>query len=168
MVCPEFPNDLSLGRRLWTKPATMAMFREEYNPDWGKPTHEVVCMTHKRGIRLYCPMHGDIRIHYSQVIEALRYEDRTTVVAYTEEGKNPIGRAIAGGLVLGPLGAIVGAISGIGTEKVKENDFIVMYLWDAETKKPRSVLVSGRFKEKSFKKFIDPANCELARYRERG
>lgn len=60
--------------------------------------------------------------------------ERIQEVAHTREtelmrkGKNMIGRAAAGGLLFGPVGAIVGGVTGIGDKKVKGNFVVVQYL----------------------------------------
>jgi hypothetical protein len=41
-----------------------------------------------------------------------------------EKQKSVIKRAVAGGIILGPLGALVGSASGIGTKKVQENIYM--------------------------------------------
>lgn len=44
-----------------------------------------------------------------------------------EANKSTVGRAMVGGIVLGPLGAIIGGISGVGTKKnTKLRDFLVI------------------------------------------
>ncbi|EPY2307080.1 hypothetical protein ACXATD_002751 [Clostridium sporogenes] len=44
-----------------------------------------------------------------------------------ETNKNSVGRAMAGGILLGPLGAIVGGISGVGSKKnYKLRTFLVI------------------------------------------
>lgn len=44
-----------------------------------------------------------------------------------EKSKSTIGRAAVGGLLLGPLGAVVGGISGVGNkQKVSERKFLVI------------------------------------------
>lgn len=48
----------------------------------------------------------------------------------TEANKSVVGRAVVGGLLLGPLGAIIGGMSGVGTKKKKEpekNFLIITY-----------------------------------------
>jgi hypothetical protein len=167
LTCPELPADLSVGRRLILRPSATALYREEQNPVWGRSTQEVVCMIHKRGIRIYFPSGTDVRIHHSQIIDFLRYEERISPAACTEQGKNPIGRAILGGLAFGPAGAIVGAVSGIGTETVMQSDHIVIYCWDASTKKARALLLCGNLKKRSFEDFVNSANKDLRQLRER-
>jgi hypothetical protein len=50
-------------------------------------------------------------------IEMIELEDKGQ--DYTQKDKSVIGRAIIGGLLLGPLGAVVGGMSGIGAKEVK-------------------------------------------------
>ena len=43
-----------------------------------------------------------------------------------EKSKNTVGRAVAGGVVLGPLGAIIGGMSGIGNKKKNETHYFMV------------------------------------------
>ena len=43
--------------------------------------------------------------------------------ASTEQDKSVIGRAVVGGVLLGPVGAIVGGMSGIGTKNKSKREF---------------------------------------------
>jgi len=51
-----------------------------------------------------------------------------------EKNKSPLARGIAGGLVLGPLGAISGAASGVGTKKEKGGFVVINYKSEGEIK----------------------------------
>lgn len=50
-----------------------------------------------------------------------------------EKRKSSIGRAIVGGVVLGPLGAIIGSVSGVGTKDAKRKTFTIIYLASDDT-----------------------------------
>ena len=166
--CPEFPSDLSIGRRLMSKPAAMAKFYEEYNPLWKRINESVVFITHKNGVKVYFPgSQKDIMIHFSQIIDWIRTEDRASLIKYKEQSSGVVGGALAGGLLFGPLGAVVGAIAGTGTEQFKENDFIVLYCWDPTTRGPRTLLLCERYAERKFKKVVLWANLQLKEYRAR-
>ncbi|MBD3107907.1 hypothetical protein IEO70_05970 [Bacillus sp. AGMB 02131] len=72
----------------------------------------------------------------------LAYDQITDIEAFTEEqikekDKSVVGRAVVGGLLIGPLGAIVGGISGIGSKKKKKSKLFVVINYiskDGETK----------------------------------
>ena len=165
--CPTFPEDLSIGRRLLSKAGAMAKFYEEYNPGWKRMNQGVVFILHKNGIRVCFPDgQKDIRVHYSQVIDVVRYEDRGSLIKYRQQRVGVAGGAIAGGLLLGPLGAIVGAIAGTGNQEIKENDFLVLHFWDVETRHPRTLLLCDRFGKGKFKTMAERANEQIMRYRE--
>lgn len=67
----------------------------------------------------------EVTLKYSQITDVF-YGLRTEI---TEKTKSPIGRAIAGGVLFGGVGAIVGAVSGTGKKEKKESKFffIVSY-----------------------------------------
>lgn len=67
-----------------------------------------------------------ITLDYKQINDVY-YGFETEIV---EKDKSVIGRAAAGGLVFGPIGAIVGAVSGIGSKKQekKKTLFIISYI----------------------------------------
>lgn len=64
-----------------------------------------------------------IHLKYDQIINAGVLRESEII----EKSKNVLGRAAVGGLVLGPFGAIVGSVSGIGSkEKKKINTFFII------------------------------------------
>lgn len=71
------------------------------------------------------PKTQPITLRYSQITDVY-YGFETEIV---EKSKSVIGRAAAGGLVFGPVGAVVGAISGTGKKEKEELHrlFIVSY-----------------------------------------
>lgn len=60
-------------------------------------------------------------LSYSQVTAAAKVGEREIV----EADKSVIGRAMVGGVVLGPLGAVVGGMSGVGKSRKR---FIKIFL----------------------------------------
>lgn len=61
-----------------------------------------------------------ISLKYSQITDVY-YGVQTEIV---KKDKSPIGRAVAGGLLFGGVGAVVGAVSGTGTKEKKVNKFL--------------------------------------------
>lgn len=55
--------------------------------------------------------------------EDIKYWSVENQEVIIKQSKSVIGRAIVGGLVLGPVGAIVGGMSGIGTKDVKVSKY---------------------------------------------
>jgi len=62
-----------------------------------------------------------VSLNYSQVTDVAFFSEKEI----TEKDKSVIGRAVAGGLLLGPLGGIIGGMSGTGK---KQKTKIVGYL----------------------------------------
>lgn len=61
----------------------------------------------------------------------LKYEQITAANVVTkkevlETSKNSLGRAAVGGVLLGPLGAIVGGISGVGNKKSEQLNYYIV------------------------------------------
>ena len=61
----------------------------------------------------------EIKLNYDQITDVF-YGLETEVI---EKNKSVIGRAVAGGLLFGGIGAVVGGISGTGTKAKKERHF---------------------------------------------
>ena len=57
---------------------------------------------------------------YSIAYEAIEGIDVHTEEEFIEKQKSVIGRAVVGGVLFGPLGTVVGGMSGIGTKQKKE------------------------------------------------
>lgn len=53
-----------------------------------------------------------------------------------------VGRAVVGGLIMGPLGAIVGGISGTSMkDSLVVTQYVVINFWDISTKTAQSILI---------------------------
>ena len=74
-----------------------------------------------------------ITLKYAQITDVF-YGLQTEIV---EKSKSPIGRAVAGGLLFGGVGAVVGAVSGTGKKekKVSKFYFIISYTSSAGEEK---------------------------------
>lgn len=68
-------------------------------------------------------------LNYSQITDVF-YGLQTEVV---EKSKSVIGRAVAGGLLFGGIGAVVGGISGTGTKGKKERHFYFIISYTSST-----------------------------------
>lgn len=70
-----------------------------------------------------------ITLEYSQIKRFGKVAETEII----ESDKSVIGRAVVGGILLGPLGAVVGAIDGTGTKTKKKtrNFFVINYISSA-------------------------------------
>lgn len=76
--------------------------------------------------------HKDIK--YQINLKNLTAIELVSEVDQLQKNKSALARGIAGGLVLGPLGAIAGAASGVGTKKEKGSFVVMNYKSDDEVK----------------------------------
>lgn len=139
--CPEsFPNDLSIGQQIvnWQSDAAFnGIYNIEENTINSIPSGKVKVTLHTHGVRIYAGI-KTFEIHNSQLISIVE----TTSSQIMKVKKSVIGRAVVGNLVMGPIGAIVGAISGIGTkDKTKVTQYVVINFWDVNTRTPQSILI---------------------------
>lgn len=63
-----------------------------------------------------------VHLKYDQIIAANVISEKEII----EKSKNTVGRAIAGGVILGPLGAIIGGMSGIGNKKINNTRYFLV------------------------------------------
>lgn len=103
--------------------------------------------------------HKDVKyeIGFSK-LTAVEFVDK---VEQLEKNKSSLARGAAGALVLGPLGAIAGAASGIGTKKEKGSFVVVNYKSDEETKAIILQITNGVFKASKFAKEMRNKIIEL-------
>lgn len=71
----------------------------------------------------------EIKLNYDQVTDVF-YGLETEII---EKNKSVIGRAVAGGLLFGGVGAVVGGISGTGTKTKKERHFYFIISYTSST-----------------------------------
>lgn len=71
----------------------------------------------------------EIKLNYDQITDVF-YGLETEVI---EKNKSVIGRAVAGGLLFGGVGAVVGGISGTGTKTKKECHFYFIISYNSST-----------------------------------
>lgn len=71
----------------------------------------------------------EINLNYSQITDIF-YGLETEI---TQVNKSVIGRAVAGGLLFGGVGAVVGGISGTGTKVKKERHFYFIISYTSNT-----------------------------------
>lgn len=141
---PEMPKNPSIGKQIvnWGGDAYFkGEFRQAENVVKGIKDGKVNIVMHQEGVAIISPMFETlIELHFKQIINF----KQTTAEELTTTNKSVVGRAIVGGLLLGPLGAVVGGMSGMNKNKLANTHFLVVNYWDLETKKPQSLLIRGK------------------------
>lgn len=142
MTYPELPSDLSIGKQIvnWAFDAAFEGFYDGRENVISKiPSGKVNVILFTHGIQIISGLQF-YQINNSQIISLKRTSHEELVNA----NKSVIGRAVVGGLILGPLGAIVGGMSGIGSkEKFVNKNYFIINFWDVETRSAQTILISS-------------------------
>lgn len=140
--CPEFPSDLRIGQQItnWKFDAAFkAIYSEQLSTLKGiLPSGEANVLLHSHGIRIMVGL-SNYDIHNSQIISIVK----TSSAELGQVNKSVVGRAVIGDIIMGPLGAIVGGMSGIGTKSaVVVTQYVAINYWDVTSKTPQTILLS--------------------------
>lgn len=102
----------------------------------------------------YLEIAAKVKLRYDQITDVY-YGLQTEI---TEKSKSVIGRAVAGGLLFGGVGAVVGAVSGTGSKDVKTKKFMFIISYKSssgedafisfeDTRMYKGVKVANKLKE---------------------
>ena len=92
----------------------------------------------------------EITLNYNQITDVF-YGLETEII---EKNKSVIGRAVAGGILFGSLGAVVGGISGTGTKTKKERHFYFIISYTSSTGEDKFI----QFEDTRLYKGVNVAN----------
>lgn len=82
-------------------------------------------------------------IHLS--LDKLKYADKATDKEIQEKDKSVMGRAAVGTLLLGPLGTVLGGMSGIGSKKKIKDRIIVTIGYESEEQEKEILLIESSY-----------------------
>lgn len=106
-------------------------------------------------------------LKYDQITAA----EEITEQEVSEKSKSVIGRAAVGGLVLGPLGAVIGGLSGTGNKsKTEYKRYFVLNYLSAENSEPKAIsfeIVGATLHLEEFLKSLKgklPGNASISQY----
>ena len=157
---PELPTVMRVGKQIvnWGFDAAIqgAHYIQEINHTRYIKEGEVSIMAHTNGICIS----GGLQFFYiahEQIID-MKFIPHTQL---TTENKSVIGRAVVGGLLLGPLAAVVGGISGIGTKvKTLGKYLFAINFWDVYTHQVQTILICTKYEGI---RFIERVEAEKAK-----
>lgn len=141
---PTFPVDLTIGGQFMNWGGDAAFkgdFRPEDNVVRTITPGGVHVILHKFGINITNSFFvSELELHNSQII-SIDFADTSRLL---REDKSVIGRAVVGGLLMGPMAAIIGGMSGIGQKTHLVNSgYLVVNYWDRFTKTAQTILIRG-------------------------
>lgn len=141
LECPIFPTDMRIGQQItnWAFDAAFTgIYDQSINSISDIPSGKITVTLHTHGIQMIVGT-SFFEIHNSQIISIIK----TTSADIIQTNKSVIGRAVAGALIMGPLGAIIGGMSGTGIKsKLGLSQYVVINFWDIDTEEAQSILIS--------------------------
>lgn len=163
LAFPDLPTDLNIGQQItnWSFDAHFkGVYDRTENVVDAIPHGNVDVMLHTHGI---CVNQGltFYYIHNSQIINI----QTASKAELAKINKSVIGRAVVGNLIFGPLGAIIGGMSGFGTkDKFLDNQYMIINYWDTKSMIAQTLLISGD--RETINRFICRHSTEQQKNRE--
>ncbi len=147
---PELPVVMNVGKQIvnWGLDAAIqdAYYIQEVNYTSYIKEGKCSVMAHTNGICINSGL-DFFYISHEQLID-MKF---VTHKQLTSENKSVIGRAVLGGVLLGPVAAVVGGLSGIGTKTKKIGNYLlVINFWDVYTRQVQSLLLCTKVESINF------------------
>jgi len=143
LVFPNLPANLEIGKQIvnWGGNANIEGFYDKTeNTIISIPNGKINIILHTHGIQLITKSLTNYPINNDQIISIKQASNEELA----EVEKSVIGRAVIGGLILGPLGAVIGGISGVGSKnKHIKKHYVIINFWELKTKSAQTILISG-------------------------
>ncbi len=133
---PELPDGYTIGTPN-TNWGGISQFNAKFNVDENSnktlKTGSITIRIHPGGISISDSIfHDPLEIHFKHIINI----DEASGEEIIQKKGSVIGRAVVGTVLLGPVGAIVGGLSGIGHKKYKKLHFLIINYWNPTNKTP--------------------------------
>ena len=147
---PSMPTVMNVGNQIvnWGFDAAIqnAYYLQEINATNYLEDGKCDILAHTNGINLSAGLKS-FYISHEQLIN-LKFISHKQLIS---EKKSVIGRAVVGGVLLGPLAAVVGGLSGIGSKTKKLGDYLlVIDFWDVYTHQVQSILLCTKIESVLF------------------
>lgn len=147
---PPLPTVMNVGKQIvnWGLDAAIqdAYYVQEINYTNYIKEGKVSIMAHTNGICISGGLNY-FYISHDQIID-MKF---VTHKQLSTEKKSVIGRAVVGGVLLGPLAAVVGGMSGIGTKTKKLGNFLfVINFWDVYTHQVQTLFICTKVEYLNF------------------
>ena len=146
---PNFPTVINVGKQVvnWTMDAAAECFyEEEFNSVKYLKSGKGHIYVHVNGICVDL-LYSKLLLSFDQIID-MRYSSYEKIIS-EKKSKSVIGRAAVGGVLLGPVGAVVGGLSGLGsteiTNKKIKAEAIAIEFWDVYSHTRQIVAVEVPF-----------------------
>lgn len=150
---PDLPSNLNIGAQIFDlSGGTEANVRYSSDKKFMnlKNTNYDILL-HHNGISISELSKIVFTIHKSQIVNIFQYQDTITT-----DG-DVVGSAIAGGLLFGPVGAVVGGMAGTKKKEVYGNILCIEF-WDVNSK---SKVILSFFSDKKVSAFISRCQSQL-------
>ena len=149
---PQLPTLMDVGKQLsiFSVPEiTDAHFVSEMNSTNYIPEGKVNIAARTNGISIHSGFNF-FPISYDQIIElkSITHQQLST------ESKSIVGRAAAGWLLLGPAGAVVGGLTGLGSKTIGNYLFTITF-WDVYTHQAQTLFICTKKSSSDFIKHVE-------------
>lgn len=138
---PDLPAVIDIGHPIKYEQPLVGYFCNSDNVSTPLREGKVLLYLHPNGIRFRQDSAVGFLLSNQQIVNL----SSTTQKKIVSEGKSVIGRAAVGGLLLEPVGALIGGLSGTGSNsRLVGQYYLVVSFWDVRARKLQTLLISTK------------------------